>query len=131
MVLTSGQDVLALEARIRGIAPDNPGAVLVWAAVSGLLPVEDMALYESTILKRLSGAVACLRLTGAPHLSAGTEDLDRFGAGGAVRAAAEQLLARSAAGVLRGSLRRMPCNGCFCSGRRWEHRQDDPDGRTD
>ncbi|MFE8873036.1 exonuclease SbcCD subunit D [Acetobacter persici] len=104
VVLTSGQDVLALEARIRGIAPDNPGAVLVWAAVSGLLPVEDMALYESTILKRLSGAVACLRLTGAPHLSAGTEDLDRFGVGGAVRAAAEQLLARSEAGGAEGQL---------------------------
>ncbi|GAN67934.1 metallophosphoesterase family protein [Acetobacter orleanensis] len=104
VVLTSGQDVQALEARIRSIAPDNPGAVLVWAAVSGLLSVEDMALYENTVLKRLSGAVACLRLTGAPYLSAGLDDLDRFGAGGAVRAAAEQLLARSEAGGAEGQL---------------------------
>lgn len=104
VVLASGQDVQALEARIRSIAPDNPGAVLVWAAVSGLLSVEEMALYESTILKRLSGAVACLRLSGAPHLSAGVEDLDRFGRSGAVRAAAEQLLSSAGGGGAEGEL---------------------------
>ncbi|KXV16574.1 DNA repair exonuclease [Acetobacter malorum] len=104
VVLTSEQDILALDARIRSIAPDNPGAVLVWAAVSGLLSVDDMALYESTILKRLSGAVACLRLTGAPQLSAGLDDLDRFGSGGAVRAAAEHLLTQSEAGGVEGQL---------------------------
>ncbi|MFT9216581.1 MAG: DNA repair exonuclease [Acetobacter malorum] len=104
VVLTSEQDILALDARIRSIAPDNPGAVLVWAAVSGLLSVDDMALYESNILKRLSGAVACLRLTGAPQLSAGLDDLDRFGSGGAVRAAAEQLLTQSEAGGAEGQL---------------------------
>ncbi|KXV76826.1 metallophosphoesterase family protein [Acetobacter cerevisiae] len=104
VVLTSEQDILALDARIRSIAPDNPGAVLVWAAVSGLLSVDDMALYESNILKRLSGAVACLRLTGAPQLSAGLDDLDRFGSGGAVRAAAEHLLAQSESGGAEGQL---------------------------
>lgn len=104
VVLTSEQDILALDARIRSIAPDNPGAVLVWAAVSGLLSVDDMALYESNVLKRLSGAVACLRLTGAPQLSAGLDDLDRFGSGGAVRAAAEHLLAQSEAGGAEGQL---------------------------
>lgn len=104
VVLTSEQDILALDARIRSIAPDNPGAVLVWAAVSGLLAVDDMALYESNILKRLSGAVACLRLTGAPQLFAGLDDLDRFGSGGAVRAAAEHLLAQSEAGGAEGQL---------------------------
>nr|WP_298795731.1 DNA repair exonuclease [uncultured Acetobacter sp.] len=104
VVLTSEQDILALEARIRSIAPDNPGSVLVWLAVSGLLSVDDMALYESVLLKRLSGAVACLRLTGTPQLSAGLDDLDRFGPGGAVRTAAEQLLARSDAGGEEGQL---------------------------
>lgn len=104
VVLTSEQDILALDARIRSIAPDNPAAVLVWAAVSGLLSVDDMALYESVILKRLSGAVACLRLTGTPQLSAGLDDLDRFGSGGAVRAAAEQLLAQSESGGAEGQL---------------------------
>lgn len=74
-----------------GIAPDNPGSVLVWLAVSGLLSVDDLALYESAIVRRLSGAVACLRLSGAPHLSAGLDDLERFGTGGAVRLAAEGL----------------------------------------
>lgn len=104
VVLMSEQDILALDARIRSIAPDNPAAVLVWAAVSGLLSVDDMALYESVILKRLSGAVACLRLTGTPQLSAGLDDLERFGSGGAVRAAAEQLLAQSESGGAEGQL---------------------------
>ncbi|MCX2560940.1 metallophosphoesterase [Acetobacter farinalis] len=104
VVLTSRQDILALDARIRSIEPDNPGSVLVWLAVSGLLCVEDMAVYEREVLTQLSGAVACLRLTGAPHLSAGLEDLDRFGPGGAVRAAAEQLLSRAQAGGEAGQL---------------------------
>ncbi|MFT9025567.1 metallophosphoesterase family protein [Acetobacter indonesiensis] len=102
--LTEADDIHALEARVRGIAPDNPGSVLVWLAVSGLLSVDDLALYESAIVRRLSGAVACLRLSGAPHLSAGLDDLERFGTGGAVRLAAEGLLARAQAGGEEGAI---------------------------
>lgn len=104
VTLTKADDIHALEARVRGIAPDNPGSVLVWMAVSGLLSVDDLALYESAIVRRLSGAVACLRLSGAPHLSAGLDDLERFGTGGAVRLAAEGLLARAQAGGEEGAI---------------------------
>ncbi|MCP1231173.1 metallophosphoesterase family protein [Acetobacter indonesiensis] len=104
VTLTKADDIHALEARVRGIAPDNPGSVLVWLAVSGLLSVDDLALYESAIVRRLRGAVACLRLSGAPHLSAGLDDLERFGTGGAVRLAAEGLLARAQAGGEEGAI---------------------------
>lgn len=104
VTLTNAEDIHALEARVRGVAPDNPGAVLVWLVVSGLLTVDDMALYESTIIRRLSGAVACLRLSGAPQLSAGLDDLERFGPGGAVRTAAEVLLEQAQGGGEEGAV---------------------------
>ncbi|MBO1325996.1 DNA repair exonuclease [Acetobacter sp. TBRC 12305] len=91
-MLTNAQDIAALESRLRGILPDNPGAVLAWLEVSGLLGVDELALYENTILRRLGGALACLRVSGAPQLSAMADDLDRLGCGGAVRVAAQTLL---------------------------------------
>lgn len=104
ITLTTAQDIHALDARVRGIAPNNAGVVLAWLGVRGLLGVQDMALYESLITRRLCAAVACLRLTGAPHLSAEVDDLECFGPSGAVRAAAEGLLAQVQAGGAEGSV---------------------------
>lgn len=104
VTLTSADDIYALDARVRGIAPDNAGAVLVWLTVSGMLGVEDMALYESLITRRLRAAVACLRLSGTPQLNAGLDDLDCFGPAGAVRRAAETLLAQAQNGGAEGAV---------------------------
>ncbi|MFT9206196.1 metallophosphoesterase family protein [Acetobacter orientalis] len=104
VTLTSAEDIYALDARVRGIAPDNAGAVLVWLTVSGMLGVEDMALYESLITRRLRAAVACLRLSGTPQLNAGLDDLDCFGPAGAVRRAAETLLAQAQNGGAEGAV---------------------------
>lgn len=102
--LTSAADIQALEARVRQIAPDNAGAILAWLTVRGMLSVADMAVYESAITRRLRAAVACLRISGAPHLSAGADDLECFGPSGAVRAAAETLLAQAQAGGAEGDV---------------------------
>lgn len=98
VALTTAEDIQALEARVRSIAPDNPGAVLAWLTVTGLLSVDDLALYESAITRRLRAAVACLRVAGTPELSAGLDDLDRFGTSGAIRSAAQTLLKQAEGG---------------------------------
>lgn len=98
VVLTSAADIEALENRVRAIAPDQPDTILAWLEVSGMLGVEDLATYESLIERRLRSAVACLRLSGAPGLAAGPDDLDMLGACGPVREAAAALLAQVQAG---------------------------------
>lgn len=98
VVLGSGADIEALESRVRAIAPEQPDTILAWLEVSGLLGVEELALYESLIERRLRGAVACLRLSNAPGLAAGADDLDMLGASGPVRDAASALLALAGAG---------------------------------
>ncbi|MFT8675561.1 MAG: DNA repair exonuclease [Acetobacter sp.] len=104
-MLTSAQDIAALESRLRGIQPDNPGAVLAWLDVAGRLGVDELALYENTVLRRLGGALACLRITGAPQLAAVADDLERLGTG-AVRVAAQALLAQVQAGGEQADLAR-------------------------
>ncbi|MFT8418527.1 MAG: DNA repair exonuclease [Acetobacter sp.] len=97
VVLGSGADINVLENRVRAIAPEQPDTILAWLEVSGMLGVEDLALYES-LVRRLGGAVACLRLSGAPGLAAGADDLDMLGTSGPVREAASVLLAQAGAG---------------------------------
>ncbi|KAA8386254.1 DNA repair exonuclease [Acetobacter sp. DmW_136] len=92
IVLTNGEDIEALEARVRSINPDNPSVVMAWLEVSGLLGVDDLRKYESVILSRLQSAVACLRITGAPQLVAGAQDLERLEASATVKVAAQELL---------------------------------------
>ena len=94
VVLSSGADIDALESRVRAIAPEQPDTILAWLEVSGMLGVEDLALYESLIERRLRSALACLRLSGAPVLAAGVDDLDMLGPSGPVREAAAALLAQ-------------------------------------
>ncbi|WP_338332445.1 DNA repair exonuclease [Acetobacter sp. LMG 32666] len=98
VVLTGRADIEALENRVRAIAPEQPHTILAWLEVSGMLGVDDLALYESLIERRLRSALTCLRLTGAPGLAAGEDDLDRLGASGPVRASAAALLEQAKAG---------------------------------
>lgn len=77
-----------------------------------MLGVEDLALYESLIERRLRSALTCLRLSGAPGLAAGADDLDMLGPAGPVREAASALLAQADAGgaeatVAREALQRL------------------------
>ncbi|MFT8783521.1 metallophosphoesterase family protein [Acetobacter syzygii] len=98
VVLTSRADIDALENRVRAIAPDQPDTILAWLEVAGMLGVEELALYENQIERRLRSAVTCLRLSGAPQLAAGPDDLDMLGVGGPVREAASALLEQVQAG---------------------------------
>lgn len=65
---------------------------MAWLEVSGLLGVDDLRKYESVILSRLQSAVACLRITGAPQLVAGAQDMERLEASATVKVAAQELL---------------------------------------
>ncbi|MCH4026180.1 MAG: DNA repair exonuclease [Acetobacter fabarum] len=104
VVLTSSADIHALESRVRAIAPEQPHTILAWLEVGGMLGVEDLALYESLIDHRLRSALACLRLSGAPSLAAGADDLDMLGTSGPVRAAAAALLEQVNAGGAEASV---------------------------
>ncbi|MCX2562564.1 metallophosphoesterase family protein [Acetobacter thailandicus] len=104
VTLTSHEDIYALEARVRSIAPEHTGSVLAWAEVSGLLSMEDMALYDNLIVHSLAGAVTCLRLSGEPQLAADLDDLDYFGEAGAVRNAAGVLLSKVSGGGEEGAV---------------------------
>ena len=97
VVLSSAADIEALENRVRAIAP-QPHTILAWLEVSGMLGVEELALYDNLIGRRLRSALSCLRLSGAPGLVAGVDDLDRLGVSGPVRAAAAALLEQASAG---------------------------------
>ncbi len=112
VVLGSSADIEALESRVRAMAPERPDTILAWLEVSGMLGVEDLALYESLIERRLRSALTCLRLSGAPGLAAGADDLDMLGPAGPVREAASALLAQADAGgaeatVAREALQRL------------------------
>ncbi|MBM9403665.1 metallophosphoesterase [Gluconacetobacter azotocaptans] len=97
-VLTSAEDVRGLEARLRGIDRDDPSRVLVRLAVSGALTLADLELYQALVVAGLGSALRLLRIDGTPDLATSPDDLDGFGMTGAVRAAAESLMAQAAGG---------------------------------
>jgi DNA repair exonuclease SbcCD nuclease subunit len=95
--LHQGQDIDLLEARLRGLAPDDLGAVLVWLKVSGALSLAELERFESRIRDGTGSALRVLRLDSSELLPHPTDaDLEAIDHAGFVRAAADRLAARAA-----------------------------------
>jgi hypothetical protein len=90
-------DIDVLETRLRGLAPDDLGSVLVWLKAAGALCLADRQSFEDRIVHAVGSALRVLRGDFAALLAQPTAaDLEAIDHAGFVRAAANALAARAA-----------------------------------
>jgi DNA repair exonuclease SbcCD nuclease subunit len=89
-------DIDVLETRLRGLSPD-PGSVLVWLSVSGVLSLAELEAFESRIGQGLGSALRVLRIADAGLIAHPTAaDLEAVDHTGFLRTAADNLASRAA-----------------------------------
>ncbi|GBQ71654.1 DNA repair exonuclease [Ameyamaea chiangmaiensis NBRC 103196] len=91
--LTTGSEVEALEAHLRGLDPEDLSRVLLWLEADGALGLDDFALWDERIVRGLGSAFRLLRIGSAPTVTSAPADIERLS--GAVRGAAERLRERA------------------------------------
>ncbi|MEE4279422.1 MAG: metallophosphoesterase [Halieaceae bacterium] len=105
--LSRREDVDALEARLRGLAPGSLSKHLIDLEVSGALSLGDLDYFRARIETAVDAAFALLRVRAAELVSEPTDDdLAEFGEGGYVRAAADELMQQATADALPEAERR-------------------------
>jgi hypothetical protein len=95
--LFNATDIDVLETRLRSLAPDAPGTVLVWLKAAGALSLAERQSFEERIRHGAGSALRALRLDDHALLARPTQaDMEAIDHAGFVRTAADTLAARAA-----------------------------------
>jgi DNA repair exonuclease SbcCD nuclease subunit len=95
--LFNATDIDVLETRLRALAPDAPGTVLVWLKAAGALSLSERQSFEDRIRHGAGSALRALRLDDQNLIARPTQaDMEAIDHAGFVRTAADTLAARAA-----------------------------------